>query len=177
MKKALKLIEGWYKELFDTVQRLEGLISHSFLHPDGVVVGREPLDSYVPLYADPETGIISTQYDMCQIADCGLVELDFVGFKALSLIKNTVKFIHKKKPDFDITKIDEHDKKTFDMLAKGDSEGVFQSSPDSMAPAERSVLEIVYSSSTGFLLSKASFAAEIIALSFIPNKSRGLSAV
>ena len=122
----LKLIEGWYKELFDTVQRLEGLIGHSFLHPSGVVIGEKPLDNYVPLYADPKTGTILTQYDMWQIEDSGLVKMDFVGFKELTLIKHTVEFIHKKKPDFDITKIDEHDKKTFDMLANGDSEGVFQ---------------------------------------------------
>ena len=124
--KLIKAKGGVYKELFDTAQRLEGLIGHSFLHPSGVVIGREPLDSYVPLYANPKTGDVSTQYDMFEIGDCGLVKMDFVGFKELTLIKHSVELIHKKKPDFDITKIDEHDKKTFDMLANGDSEGVFQ---------------------------------------------------
>ena len=124
--KLIKAKGGVYKELFDTAQRLEGLISHSFLHPTGVVISRKPLESYVPLYADPKTGAISTQYDMFEIGDCGLVKMDFVGFKELTLIKHTVEFIHKKNPDFDITKIDEHDKKTFDMLANGDSKGVFQ---------------------------------------------------
>ena len=124
--KLIKAKGSIYKELFDTAQRLEGLIGHSFLHPSGVVIGRKPLDSYVPLYANPKTGAISTQYDMFEIGDCGLVKMDFVGFKELALIKHTVEFIHKKKPDFDITKIDEYDKKTFDMLANGDSEGVFQ---------------------------------------------------
>ena len=124
--KLIKAKGGVYKELFDTARRLEGLIDHSFLHPSGVVIGREPLDSYVPLYANPKTGDISTQYDMFEIGDCGLVKMDFVGFKELTLIKHTVEFIHKKNPDFDITKTDEHDKKTFDMLANGDSEGVFQ---------------------------------------------------
>ena len=117
---------GVYKELFDTAQRLEGLIGNLFPHPTGVVIGRKPLDSYVPLYANPKTGAISTQYDMFEIGDCGLVKMDSVGFKELTLIKHTVELIHKKKPDFDITKIDEHDKKTFNMLANGDSKGVFQ---------------------------------------------------
>ena len=124
--KLIKVKGDVYKELFDTAQRLEGLISHSFLHPTGVVIGRKPLDNYVPLYADPKTGTIFTQYDMWQIEDSGLVKMDFVNFKALTLIKHTMELIHKKKPDFDITKIDEHDKKTFDMLDKGDSKCVFQ---------------------------------------------------
>lgn len=124
--KLIKAKGGVYKELFDTAQRLEGLIGNLFPHPTGVVIGRKPLDSYVPLYANPKTGAISTQYDMFEIGDCGLVKMDFVGFKELTLIKHTVELIHKKKPDFDITKIDEHDKKTFNMLANGDSKGVFQ---------------------------------------------------
>lgn len=124
--KLIKAKGGVYKELFDTVRHLEGLISHSILHPTGVVIGREPLDSYVPIYANPKTGTISPQYDMMDIWDCGLVKVNFVGVKTLSLIKKTVELIHKKKPGFDITKVDEHDKKTFDMLAEGDSEGVFQ---------------------------------------------------
>lgn len=123
--KLIKAKGGVYKELFDTVQRLEGLISHSFLHPTGVVIGRKPLDNYVPLYADPKTGTIFTQYDMWQIKDSGLVKMDFVNFKALTLIKHTVEFIHKKDPDFDINKIDDQDKKTFEMLDKGDSKSVF----------------------------------------------------
>lgn len=124
--KLIKAKGGVYKELFDTAQRLEGLIGNLFPHPTGVVIGRKPLDSYVPLYANPKTGAISTQYDMFEIGDCGLVKMDFVGVKELTLIKHTVELIHKKKTDFDITKIDEHDKKTFNMLANGDSKGVFQ---------------------------------------------------
>lgn len=124
--KLIKAKGGVYKELFDTAQRLEGLIGNLFPHPTGVVIGRKPLDSYFPLYANPKTGAISTQYDMFEIGDCGLVKMDFVGVKELTLIKHTVELIHKKKPDFDITKIDEHDKKTFNMLANGDSKGVFQ---------------------------------------------------
>ena len=122
-----------YAELFDTARRLEGLNRHSSLHAAGVVIGRENLDQYVPLYADPKTGSISTQYPMTQIENCGLVKMDFLGLKTLTLIKHTVELIHKKKPDFDISKIDEHDQKTFDMLCRGDSKCVFQFESDGMA--------------------------------------------
>ena len=132
----LKEIEdkgGVYAELFDTARRLEGLNRHSSLHAAGVVIGREPLDKYVPLYADPKTGAISTQYTMLQIEECGLVKMDFLGLKTLTLIKHTVELIRKKIPDFDINKIDDTDKKTFDMLDKGDSKCVFQFESDGMA--------------------------------------------
>ena len=124
---------GVYAELFDTARRLEGLNRHSSLHAAGVVIGRESLDHYVPLYADPKTGAISTQYTMLQIEECGLVKMDFLGLKTLTLIKHTVELIHKKLPDFDINKIDEHDPETFDMLCRGDSKCVFQFESDGMA--------------------------------------------
>ena len=122
-----------YAELFDTARRLEGLNRHSSLHAAGVVIGRENLDQYVPLYADPKTGSISTQYPMTQIENCGLVKMDFLGLKTLTLIKHTVELIHKKDPGFDINKIDETDKKTFEMLCRGDSKCVFQFESDGMA--------------------------------------------
>ena len=124
---------GIYAELFDTARRLEGLNRHSSLHAAGVVIGRETLDKYVPLYADPKTGAISTQYPMTQIENCGLVKMDFLGLKTLTLIKHTVELIHKKNPDFDINKIDERDEKTFEMLCRGDSKCVFQFESDGMA--------------------------------------------
>ncbi len=132
----LKEIEargGIYAELFDTARRLEGLSRHSSLHAAGVVIGRENLDQYVPLYADPRTGAISTQYTMTQIEECGLVKMDFLGLNTLTLIKHTVELIRKSVPDFDINKIDETDKKTFDMLDRGDSKCVFQFESDGMA--------------------------------------------
>ncbi len=136
LEPRLKEIENrgpLYAELFDTARRLEGLNRHSSLHAAGVVIGRENLDQYVPLYADPKTGSISTQYPMTQIENCGLVKMDFLGLKTLTLIKHTVELIHKKEPDFDINKIDERDQKTFDMLCRGDSKCVFQFESDGMA--------------------------------------------
>lgn len=117
---------GIYEELFDTAIRLEGLSRHTSLHAAGVVIGRKSLDHYVPLCADPKTGALATQYTMLQIENCGLVKMDFLGLKTLTLIKHTVDLIHKREPDFDINKIDEEDPVTFDMLRRGDSSCVFQ---------------------------------------------------
>ncbi len=117
---------GIYEELFDTAIRLEGLSRHTSLHAAGVVIGRQSLDHYVPLCADPKTGALATQYTMLQIENCGLVKMDFLGLKTLTLIKHTVDLIHKREPDFDINKIDDEDPVTFDMLRRGDSSCVFQ---------------------------------------------------
>ena len=118
---------GVYAELFETAMKLEGLHRHTSLHAAGVVIGRENLEKYVPLFcADKATGAIATQYTMKQIEDCGLVKMDFLGLKTLTLIKHAVDLVRMKEPDFDINKIDELDKKTFQMLSDGDSACVFQ---------------------------------------------------
>ena len=115
-----------FKELFDAVRHLQGLKWCLSFHDTGLVIGRESLDHYVPLFTDPKTGIVSTQYDMVEIRDCGLVVMDFLELKALTLIKHAVDLVKMKEPDFDINKIDELDKKTFKMLSDGDSACVFQ---------------------------------------------------
>ncbi len=117
---------GVYEELFDTAERLEGGARHTSLHAAGVVIGRTPLINYVPLTFDPKTKGVATQYTMGQLEQCGLVKMDFLGLKTLTLIKHAVELIHKKDPSFDISKIDENDEKTFTMLQNGDSACVFQ---------------------------------------------------
>ena len=117
---------GIYAELFDTARRLEGGARHTSLHAAGVVIGKTDLIDYVPISFDPKTKSIATQYTMDQIEECGLVKMDFLGLKTLTLIKHTVDLIHKKDPSFDISRIDEEDKATFEMLKRGDSACVFQ---------------------------------------------------
>ncbi len=117
---------GIYAELFDAARRLEGLNRHTSTHAAGVVIGKEQLVKYVPLYRDAKTGAISTQYTMDLIEECGLVKMDFLGLKTLTLIKHTEDLIHKKDPSFNAAHIDEEDPKTFAMLCKGDSTAVFQ---------------------------------------------------
>lgn len=117
---------GIYKELFDNASKLENLNRHASTHAAGVVIGQEALSNYVPVSIDTTTGGLISQYPMTQIEECGLVKMDFLGLKTLTLIQHTVDLIHKKEPSFDISKIDDHDDKTFDMLKRGDSSCVFQ---------------------------------------------------
>ena len=117
---------GVYAELFDVAKRLEGFNRHTSTHAAGVVIGQSVLTDYVPLYRDPKTGAVSTQYTMDMLEGCGLVKMDFLGLKTLTLIKHTEDLIRKKHPDFSVAEIDEEDGTTFEMLGRGDSACVFQ---------------------------------------------------
>ncbi len=115
-----------FKELIDTGKRLEGLSRHASTHAAGVVIGRSILTDYVPLYRDSKTGSISTQYTMDLLEDCGLVKMDFLGLKTLTLIKNTETLIKRNHPEFSSVEIPEDDVLTFKLLGKGKSICVFQ---------------------------------------------------
>jgi DNA polymerase-3 subunit alpha len=115
-----------FKELVDTGKRLEGLSRHASTHAAGVVIGKSILTDYVPLYKDAKTGSISTQYTMDLLEDCGLVKMDFLGLKTLTLIKNTETLIKRNKTDFSTENIPEEDNLTFKLLGNGKSVCVFQ---------------------------------------------------
>ena len=117
---------GVYEKLITISKYLEGLNRHSSLHAAGIVIGKEELTKYVPLYKDPKTGAVSTQFTMDLLEDCGLVKMDFLGLKTLTLIKNTENLIKKRGIDFDISKIPEDDEATFKMLGEGKSACIFQ---------------------------------------------------
>jgi DNA polymerase-3 subunit alpha len=123
---------GVYRELIDVSRTLEGLHRHASTHAAGIVIGQEPLTHYVPLYRDPKTGSISTQYTMDLLEDCGLVKMDFLGLKTLTLIENTVKIIHDEGIDLDIDAIPEDDGPTFKMLGEGKSAAIFQFESEGM---------------------------------------------
>lgn len=115
-----------YAELLDVSRRLEGLHRHASTHAAGIVIGEEDLVEYVPLYRDPRTGSTSTQFTMDQLEKCGLVKMDFLGLKTLTLIKNTETLVRLRHEDFSIEKIPEDDEATFAMLGRGQSKAVFQ---------------------------------------------------
>ena len=124
-----------YTELFALAKKLEGLNRHSSIHAAGVVIGKSSLDDFVPLYQDPKTGFIATQYTMNYLEDCGLVKMDFLGLKTLDVIKHTVKLIRQRGGefrDFNIETINETDEKTYKMLGEGKSFEVFQFESDGM---------------------------------------------
>lgn len=114
-----------YKKLFEHAMKLEGLNRHTSLHAAGVVIGYDRLDEYVPLMADSNNNV-ATQYTMLDIERCGLVKMDFLGLKTLTLIRNTENLIHKKNPSFSVDNIPEDDEEVFQMLSMGDSSCVFQ---------------------------------------------------
>ena len=115
-----------YQELFKIADRLENLHRHSSLHAAGIVIGKSKLTDFVPLYKDPKTGSMATQYTMDHLENCGLVKMDFLGLKTLTLIKNTLELIHKRGIDLKEEEIPEDDRKTFQMLGEGKSTSVFQ---------------------------------------------------
>jgi DNA polymerase III subunit alpha len=115
-----------YAELIDVSRRLEGLHRHASTHAAGIVIGEKELTEYVPLYRDPRTGSISTQFTMDLLEDAGLVKMDFLGLKTLTLIRNTEKLIRRGEREFSIETIPEDDAATFRMLGEGLSKAIFQ---------------------------------------------------
>lgn len=114
------------KRLIDMAVKLEGLPRHSSMHAAGVVIGREPIEEYVPLSRGSEDAI-TTQYNMTTIEELGLLKMDFLGLRTLTVIQNAVKKIKENRGiDIDIDHIDFADKAVYDMISAGKTEGVFQ---------------------------------------------------
>ena len=82
-----------YKRLLEVSLKLEGLARHASTHAAGIVIGRDELTNYVPLYRDPKTQVITTQYSMDYLEECGLVKMDFLGLKTLTLIQETLRLL------------------------------------------------------------------------------------
>ena len=114
-----------YKELWTYAIRLEGINRSVGIHAAGVVIGDRPLDEHIPLTRGNE-GEVVTQYDMGAITEVGLLKMDFLGLKNLTVIHDAVGHIRKHTPDFDIEKVPLTDQATFDMLNRGETMGVFQ---------------------------------------------------
>ena len=112
------------KELIDTARKLEGMPRHSSTHAAGVVITENPVSDYVPLAKNDDS--VVTQYTMTTLDELGLLKMDFLGLRTLTVISDTEKLIRQKHPDFKIENIDTEDKSVFKMISKGDTEGVFQ---------------------------------------------------
>ena len=113
------------KYLMDTSMKLEGLPRHSSTHAAGVVISDRPVMEYVPL--NTSDGLLITQYTMTTLEELGLLKMDFLGLRTLTVIDNAVKLIKKNHGiDLDINKIDDHDAKVYALIASGNTEGIFQ---------------------------------------------------
>ncbi|MBV9062496.1 MAG: DNA polymerase III subunit alpha, partial [Alphaproteobacteria bacterium] len=114
------------EQLFSIVSKIEGLYRHASTHPAGVVIGDRPLDEIVPLYRDPRSEMPVTQFDYEDAEKAGLVKFDFLGLKTLTVIAKAEELLKKRGIALDTQNIDFTDRATFDMLARGESVGVFQ---------------------------------------------------
>lgn len=114
-----------YKELWSYALRLEGINRSVGIHAAGVVIGDRPLDEHIPLTRGNE-GEVVTQYDMGAITEVGLLKMDFLGLKNLTVIHDAVGHIRKQISDFDIESVPLDNQATFDMLNRGETMGVFQ---------------------------------------------------
>ena len=108
------------------MRKVEGLYRHSSTHPAGVVIGDRPLDELLPLYRDPRSEIPVTQFDYEDAEKAGLVKFDFLGLKTLTVIAKAEELLKQRGIELDTQNIDFGDQRTFEMLARGDSVGVFQ---------------------------------------------------
>lgn len=114
------------KQLIDTAQVLEGLNRHSSVHAAGVVISDKPLTEYVPLCKGTD-GQITTGYDMDGVSKIGLLKMDFLGLRTLTVIDEAIKLIKRTRGiDVDINTITFDDKKAYEMLSAASSFGVFQ---------------------------------------------------
>ena len=123
--KALYESDPEVRTLIDTCKRLEGLPRHTSMHAAGVVIGSRPIDEFVPL-SRASDGTLVTQFTMTTIEELGLLKMDFLGLRTLTVIQNAEKLIRRKVNDFDIGKIDYNDRGVLDMIGLGRTEGVFQ---------------------------------------------------
>ena len=112
------------KRLIDTAMSLEGMPRNTSTHAAGVVITAEPVCNYVPLSRNDDT--IVTQYTMTTIEELGLLKMDFLGLRNLTVIQDAEDQIRKFDPTFDIDKVPDDDPETFAMLAEGKTQGVFQ---------------------------------------------------
>ena len=115
------------RNLIDLSQRLENKVRHASIHAAGVVITKDPLMDVVPLYGDNKDNTVSTQYQMKELEELGLLKMDFLGLRNLTNLQRTIEYIKESRgKDITLEKISLNEKEVYDMLSRGDSLGVFQ---------------------------------------------------
>jgi DNA polymerase-3 subunit alpha len=112
--------------LIDIALKLEGLYRHASTHAAGMVIGDRPLEELVPLYRDPRSEMPVTQFNMKWVEAAGLVKFDFLGLKTLTVLKQTVELLQKRGVDLQLENIPLDDRRTYEMLGRGEGTGLFQ---------------------------------------------------
>ncbi|MBB3770461.1 DNA polymerase-3 subunit alpha [Angulomicrobium tetraedrale] len=114
------------KRAFDIATRLEGLNRHASTHAAGIVIGDRPLARLVPLYRDPRSDMPVTQYNMKWVEQAGLVKFDFLGLKTLTVLQTAVRLVAQRGVQLDLSTIPLDDPKSYAMMTRGETVGVFQ---------------------------------------------------
>ena len=114
------------KRLLDIAMKLEGLFRHASTHAAGVVIGDRPLNELLPMYRDPRSETMATQFSMKYTELAGLVKFDFLGLKTLTVLDRAVKLLADRGVTIDLASVPLDDPLTFEMLSRGDAIGVFQ---------------------------------------------------
>ena len=122
--KALYDSDPEIKNLIDTAKSVEGMPRNSSTHAAGIVITDRPVSDYVPLARNDES--VVTQFTMTTIEELGLLKMDFLGLRTLTVIDDCVKMVKKKNPEFDIDKIPYDDKNVYSLFTNGQTDGVFQ---------------------------------------------------
>jgi len=123
---ALRDDDEGIARLLEIALQIEGLYRHASTHAAGVVIGDRPLVELVPLYKDPKSDYLVTQYSMKHVELAGLVKFDFLGLTTLTILDRAERFLKKLGITVDLKRLPLDDKKTFEMLSRGETGGVFQ---------------------------------------------------
>ncbi len=113
------------RDLIDKAKRLEGLPRHASMHAAGVLISQKAVDEYVPLSIGSD-GAVVAQFDMTTLEELGLLKMDFLGLRTLTVIRDAELLARKKNPSFYIDKIDYSDKAVYDLIGTGRCDGIFQ---------------------------------------------------
>ncbi len=133
LKEAQESKDELIKKTLVFAQTLEGSVRHTGVHACGIIIGKEDLENYIPLSTAKDSDLKVTQYDGKHVEDVGLLKMDFLGLKTLSIIKDAVENIkHSKGIEIDIDSISFDDEKTFELYAKGETTALFQFESDGM---------------------------------------------
>lgn len=124
--RAMRDQDEGVRRLLEIALQLEGLYRHASTHAAGVVIGDRALSELVPLYRDPKTGGLVTQFNMKHVEQAGLVKFDFLGLTTLTILERAVAFLGRSGIALDLQRIPLDDAPTYAMLARGDTGGVFQ---------------------------------------------------
>ncbi len=123
---AARDAEPVVKRAFDIARKLEGLHRHASTHAAGIVIGDRPLSELVPMYRDPKSDLPVTQFNMKWVEQAGLVKFDFLGLKTLTVLDTAVKLVARRGITLDLLGIPLDDARTYQMLSRGETVGVFQ---------------------------------------------------